>query len=106
MKNNFIVIKTTYPNLTEAKNLAKILLEKNLAACVQFQEIDSSYIWDEKIKNDKEILLNIKTVNKLYQLIEEIIKNHHPYQVPQIYSIKIEQGFEPYFSWIESICTK
>jgi periplasmic divalent cation tolerance protein len=102
MKNKFISIETTYPNLREAKNLGKILLEKKLAACVQFTKIETSYIWEKKIKNDKEILVKIKTKNSLYFAIEKIIKENHSYKIPQIFSIQINQGLTPYFSWIDS----
>ena len=59
MKEKFIIIKTTYPNLAKAKNLAKILLTQKLAACVQFSSIKSMYFWEEKIANSSEILVSI-----------------------------------------------
>ncbi len=102
MKNKFIVIETTYPNLREAKNLGKILLSKKLAACIQFVKVESCYIWEEKIQNDREILVRIKTKNSLYSQIEKTIKESHSYKIPQIFSIQINQGSTAYFSWIDS----
>ncbi len=102
MKNKFITVQTTYPNLTSAKNLAKILLKEKLAACIQFSKIESLYLWNEKIENSKEILVNIKTKNSLYLELEKIIKKHHVYENPQIISSKINQGYSPYLYWIES----
>ena len=101
MRTEFIIIKTTFPNMEEAKKLAEILLKEKLAACIQFMPIESSYSWHEKIINESEILLNIKTKKSLFDKIEKIIKKHHSYTIPQIVAIHIIQGAEPYLNWIE-----
>ena len=97
-----ILVETTYPNLRSAKNLAKILLSKNLAACVQFCEIKSMYFWRNKLQNDREILLRIKTKNSLYPAVEKIIQEHHTYETPQILAIQIDQGSKAYLNWLDS----
>lgn len=83
-----------------AKKLAKILLTKKLAACVQFSKIESLYSWENKILQEKEILLSIKTTEKLYQKIEKEILANHPYKTPQIIAVEIKNGFKGYFNWI------
>ncbi|MBU6140907.1 MAG: divalent cation tolerance protein CutA [Proteobacteria bacterium] len=95
-----ILVETTYPNLSSAKKLAKILLDQNLAACVQFFEIKSMYVWQKKIQNDQEILVRIKTKNSLYKQVEILIKKHHSYKIPQIFSIQINQGSKTYCDWV------
>ena len=102
MKQEFLIITTTYPKLSDAKKLAKILLTKKLAACVQFTKIESNFKWQNKISCEKEILLSIKTKANFYNKIEQEILSNHPYKVPQIIAIKIERGFSGYFDWIES----
>ncbi len=102
MKKEFLIITTTYPKLSEAKKLAKILLTKKLAACVQFTKIESCFNWQNKISSEKEILLSIKTKANFYKKIEKEILTNHPYKTPQIIATKIEQGFSDYFNWIES----
>lgn len=98
----FIIIQTTFPNLTSAKKLARILLTEKLAACVQLSKIDSFYIWEEKIANSKEILANIKSENNNFTEIEKIITKNHPYKIPQIIKINIDDISENYSNWIES----
>lgn len=98
----FIIVETTYPNLTKSKKIAKILIEQKLAACVEFFPINSLYSWQNKIENNKEFLLRIKTKKSNYNEIEKIILKDHDYKIPQIISIQINQGFEPYLNWINS----
>ena len=102
MKNKFITIESTFPNLRAAKKVAKILLQKNLAACVQFTKIESTYLWQKKIENCSEIQVKIKTKKTLYAAVEKTIIAHHPYEIPQITSKLIDQGFTPYLEWIDS----
>lgn len=98
----FMIIETTYPDLKSGKKLAKTLLERKLAACVQFSEIESNYFWEEKIVSDQEILVTIKTKDDFYQKIEEIIRKDHQYEIPQIIGINIDKGSQSYLEWIAS----
>ena len=125
MQKKFIIVETTYPNLASAKKLGKLLLEKELAACVHFLPIKSMYLWQRKIENSSEILVLIKSENSLYneietkdkysrianifdkleemnEGIEKTIKEHHAYEIPQILCSLINQGSKAYLKWIES----
>lgn len=104
MKNQFILIQTTYQSLETAKNLARILLTEKLAACVEFSEIESNYIWQGEIKNEREILVTIKSKAELYQKIEKTIVENHDYEIPQVIAININQGFKPYMEWLSTNC--
>lgn len=98
----FIQIITTVENKKEAEKIAKILLEKKLAACIQIIEgIESHYWWKGKIEKAKEILIFIKTKESLFRKVEKIIKEKHPYQLPEIIGIPVLKGSKEYLKWIE-----
>lgn len=97
----FIQIFTTTEKKEDAENIAKILLEKRLASCVQISEIESHYWWKGKIENSKEFLCIIKTKKELYEEIEKEIKKIHPYEIPEIIAIEILNGNKDYFEWME-----
>lgn len=100
MKNDLIIVKTTFSKMAEAKKLAKILLNQKLAACIQFSKIESMFIWEGKISSEAEILVSIKTESKLYKEIEKLILQHHSYEIPQIIAIKIAKTSQNYQKWI------
>lgn len=106
MKNDLIIIKTTFNKIDEAKKLAEILLKENLAACIQFSKIESMFLWNDKISNEDEILLSIKTLSQFYAKIEKLILQYHSYEIPQIFSIKIAEASENYQNWIDSCLKK
>lgn len=99
----YCVIQTTFGKKPDAKKLAKMLLEKKLAACAQISTTESLYFWEGKMIDDKEFVLELKTTQDLYPKIEKIILQNHPYDLPQIIMTPIKNGLESYFDWIDTI---
>ena len=59
------VVTTFLPQLNKAKQIAKIILEKKLAACVNINnKIQSFFWWKNKISKEEEIELSFKTSYK------------------------------------------
>ena len=98
--NELSIIPTTAADQTQAQELATLLVEQRLAACVQMLPIHSCYSWEGQVVNEEEILLLIKTRSDLYEEVEAFIKDHHSYEVPEIIQIPVQQGFVPYLNWI------
>lgn len=96
------VVFTTTGKIEEAKNIAKTLVKEKLAACVNIvNPIDSYYIWEDKLVEDKEILLIIKTKASLFNELKNRIISLHSYKVPEIIFIPIHKGLKTYLDWIE-----
>ena len=99
---DYSIIKTTCANKDEAKKLAKMLVKKQYAACVQMIPIDSVYLWDGKMCGNSEIALFIKPKLTFFEEIAHIIKKNHSYEVPEIIQIPIINGLPEYLKWIDS----
>lgn len=98
---DFIQVSTTTNTRENAEKIAKILLERRLAACVQILgPINSSYWWNRKIERAKEWLCLIKAQSKDYHRIELAIKKDHPYEVPEILALPIISGNNEYLKWV------
>merc|ERR1712077_126986 len=94
----------TAPNKDVAKSLAGGLVQKKLAACVNIiPGIISVYEWQDKIENDDEVLMMIKTRTTRIPELTEYVKTNHPYDVAEVITTSIEQGNQPYLDWIGKI---
>ena len=97
-----LVVVTTQ-NVAEAEKIARKLVEKELAACVNIvPKIRSLYRWKGEIHEDQESLMLIKTSRKLLPELKKRIKKMHSYDLPEFIVFKIEQGDRDYLKWLES----
>ncbi len=95
-----IVVITTVPK-GKGKEIAKALLEKRLAACINIADVKSLYWWEGKIEEAEEELLIIKTRSELYEKLEEELKKIHPYEVPEIVALRVKDVYVEYLRWVE-----
>ena len=96
------LILCTCPDEKFAEQIAQVLVEQRLAACVNIiPQISSIYRWQDKVETAKEYLLIIKTKSECYAQLEQCIKLQHPYAVPEIIGLDITQGLPDYLKWID-----
>ena len=96
-----IVIYCNVPDEVLAEKMARVLVERGLAACVNLlPEMRSIYRWQGKIEEARERTLVIKTLSKNYATIESSILELHPYDVPEVIAIPIVQGLPAYLTWL------
>jgi periplasmic divalent cation tolerance protein len=96
-----IVVFVTAPNRTEAKKIARRLVGRRLAACVNITEpVQSIYRWKGKVEEQKEFLLIIKTTRDLFKKLESEILKNHSYTTPEIICLPIIDGTPNYLAWI------
>ena len=97
------IVLTTAGSKKEAQKLARALVERRLAACVNVVgPIASVYWWKEKVESAAEFLLLIKTTAAAVARIEAALKELHSYELPECVVLPIEGGSEKYLQWIEA----
>ena len=86
----------------EAKKLASLLVEKRAAACVQIlPHIESVYWWKGAVQSEDEALLVAKTLKSKLDDIKALLKEHHPYELPELVFLPITDGLADYITWIQ-----
>ena len=97
---NAVIIQTTCSSKIEAKNIAKVLIDTKLAACIQLSDIESFYSWNDEFCSDVETLLSIKTRKENFEKVKSKIKELHSYDVPEIIQIDITNSSKKYLKFI------
>lgn len=96
-----VVVLVTAPSADKAAELARTLVEEQLAACGNvLPALRSIYRWEGKIQDEPEALLILKTRANLFEALRERIVALHPYQVPEVLRLDVAAGHLPYLRWI------
>ena len=98
----YLQVLTTIDDERRAEEIAKTLVERRLAACVQvIGPITSTYWWKNRVEGSREWILIIKSREELYDELEKMIRRLHSYEVPEIIAIPITRGSREYLKWID-----
>jgi periplasmic divalent cation tolerance protein len=102
-KSEYIIIFITTNDAEEARNIAELLLEQRLSACVNIvPDINSSFWWEGKLDTAPESLLIVKTQAKKLSEIIQSVKTVHSNTVPEIIALPIIGGNQDYLDWIDN----
>jgi len=93
------LIYITTGNMDNASEIARELVSKRFAACVNLFPIYSIYRWNEKIEEDNEIAMFVKTDYPCLEDIIKLVKSLHTYKMPAIEFWEID-GEEEYLEWV------
>ena len=97
-----IVVLTTCASDEEAARIARSLVEKRLAACINvLPAVRSFYRWKGAIEDEQESLLVIKSSRALFDQLRVEIEKLHSYQVPEVIVVPIVDGSEGYLEWLD-----
>jgi periplasmic divalent cation tolerance protein len=98
-----IAVFITTPSREEAARLAEMLVEKQLAACVQIlPEMESVYRWQGQVERQREVLLIAKTVRSKFAQLESEVRSLHSYETPEIVAFPLTAGSRPYLDWLSA----
>ncbi len=100
-KDTLLIILSTCPDRDSAERLARALVEQGKAACVNILPgIRSLYRWQGRLESAEELLLLIKSNSQAYPGAERLIQQLHPYELPEIVAVPVENGLPAYLDWI------
>ena len=102
----FAVVLTTAGSEVQATNLARELVERRLAACVNIVTgVCSIYRWKDDVLQDEEKLLIIKTAEHLFPQVREAIRELHTYELPEMILLPIADADPKVAEWLASCLT-
>jgi len=97
-----VVILITTSSIDESREIGNTLLEEKLIACVNIiPQVESIFFWQDKVCNEKEALMIIKTQKKLIDKVIKRVKSLHSYTVPEVIALPIIKGSKDYIKWVK-----
>lgn len=99
--SDVLLVLTNLPDAETAGQLAQRLIEERVAACVnRLAPCTSTYRWQDAIETASEVPLLIKTTRTAYPRLEQLIREHHPYELPEIIAVPVTSGLPAYLDWV------
>jgi len=97
------VVLTTLANADEAATFVRALLDRRLVACgTILPAARSLYRWEDKLADETEVVVMLKTRSGAIHGLEKAFKELHPYKVPELLAVPVTGGLERYLGWINS----
>jgi periplasmic divalent cation tolerance protein len=105
--SRYVVGLVTCSSPVEARKIAKAVLAKKLAACVNIVGgLESHYWWQGKLESARECLLLIKTTRARVRAVTSAVKAVHSYEIPEIVFVPIVAGERNYLKWLQGSVRK
>jgi len=100
--SDYLQVITTTEKKDDAEAIARMLVERRLAACVQIVgPVTSVYRWQGRIETAEEFQVIAKSRRELFARIEQAITGAHPYDVPEILAVPVADGSRAYLAWVD-----
>jgi periplasmic divalent cation tolerance protein len=100
--SDLVVALSTVGKAEDAERIARALVERRLAACVNVVPgVVSVYRWKGEVCRDGEVMLVIKTRAERIPALREALLALHPYELPELLALPIASGHSPYLAWID-----
>ena len=96
-----LLVLTNLPDRAAAEKLADALIAKQVAACVNIlAPCRSVYRWQGAVETAEEVPLFAKTTRDRYSLLERVVRELHPYELPEIIAVPLGGGLPAYLEWV------
>ena len=99
--SDVLVILCTFPDSEQARQIGTVLVEAQLAACVNLvPAVESIYRWQGNVETTTEVLAIFKTTAAAFPAFQQKLAKLHPYEVPEIIALAPESISAPYRAWV------
>ncbi|MBN9697412.1 MAG: divalent-cation tolerance protein CutA [Zoogloea sp.] len=99
--DDILLVLTNLPDADSAGRVARLLIEQRLAACVNvLAPCTSVYRWQGALETASELPLLIKTTRAAYPALQATLREAHPYELPEIVAIPVQEGLPDYLAWV------
>jgi periplasmic divalent cation tolerance protein len=95
-----LAVFTSVGEREAAQRLARLAVERRLAACAQISSIDSVYRWQGALCEEAEFRVLFKTTQEVYPQLEAMLLAEHPYTLPAIHATALHAVHAPYAQWV------
>lgn len=104
--DDILLVLTNLPDADSAGRVARLLVEQRLAACVNLlAPCTSVYRWQGAVETATEQPLLIKTTRVAYLALQAALQEAHPYELPEIVAIPVQEGLPAYLAWVAAETT-
>jgi len=96
-----VLIISTFPSKESIAGVSQdLIVSKKLCACISLTKVRSIYYWNNKLEDQEEFIVFFKTTNLCANRLKDEIKKLHPYEVPEILELKLDDVSRDYLSWL------
>lgn len=96
-----MLVLCTFPDVEQARQIGTVLVERQLAACVNLLPgVESIYRWRGKVEQAAEVLAVFKTASDVYPALVGALAALHPYEVPEIVALEPAAVADSYLAWL------
>jgi periplasmic divalent cation tolerance protein len=101
-ETRYRVVLVTCATLEESREIARAMVEKHLAACVNIvtHAVESFYLWEGKLQDGSEYLLVMKTSEERVEELQREVLEMHSYDTPEFVVLPMVGGSDKYLNWV------
>jgi|SRR5215217_2134405 len=105
-KQSGVLVISTYPNEESIAEISNnLIVAKKLCACISVTKVRSIYYWNNKLEDQEEFIVFFKTTKVRASSLKDEIRRLHPYDVPEILELKLDDVSRDYLSWLVQVTT-
>lgn len=101
MNSKIVIAYCTFPNEEVAQSVCERLVAEGTVACANISApIRSIYRWGGQLMKENECMAILKTSELKREALKERIRAIHPYSLPALVFLPVEDGLPEYLNWV------